>query len=277
MTIARREGMILLNVLMILAVASVAVLVMVSTQDFEVQRSTRLREAAQAGAYARAGELSAVTALRRDALTAAGTDNLSEPWAAIGQETISVPGGRFSLTIRDEQARFNLNRMVGGDAQAIALFQQIGAAAGVEPADLIRVANIVRIAGPLNDLGLLRTAGLSPEELARLEPWIVALPVDATINLNTVEEPLLALITGDPASARALVLRREQAGLLQPADLATAGVGALPGTGYTSDHYRVVTAVTVGDTSQILTSRLERMRHQSGVDVLVRGRDRAAG
>ena len=62
-----REGMILLNVLLILAVASVAVLVMVTSQDIEVQRSTRRRDAAQAGAYARAGELSAITGLRRDA------------------------------------------------------------------------------------------------------------------------------------------------------------------------------------------------------------------
>ncbi|MES2861623.1 MAG: Type II secretory pathway component PulK-like protein [Pseudomonadota bacterium] len=271
-----REGMILLNVLLIMAVASVAVLVMVTSQDIEVQRSTRLREAAQAGAYARAGELSAVTVLRRDALTAAGTDNLSEPWAAIGQQAIAVPGGRFSLSIEDEQARFNLNSMVSGDAQPIALFQQIGAAAGVEPAVLIRIASIVRVAGPLSDLGLLRTGGVSPDDLARLEPWIVALPTEAMVNLNTVGEPLLSVMTGDPASARALIQRRAQAGLLQPADLATAGAGVLPGTGYTSDHYRVVTTVTVGDTGQILTSRLERFRRAGGADVLVRGRERTA-
>ncbi len=269
-----REGMILLNVLLMLAVASVAVLVMVTSQDIEVQRSTRLREAAQAGAYARAGELSAVTVLRRDALTAAGTDNLAEPWAGIGQQAIAVPGGRFSLTIEDEQARFNLNRMVGGDAQAIALFQKIGGVAGVAPESLIRIASIVRVAGPLGDLGLLRTAGIASDDLTRLEPWITTLPPEATINLNTVGEPLLALMTDDPASARELVQRRTQAGLLQPADLAASGLGSLSGTGFTSDHYRVITTVTVGDTSQRLTSRLQRQRRTGGVDVLVRSRER---
>jgi general secretion pathway protein K len=44
----RREGMILLNVLLVMAVASVAVLIMIAAQDLEVQRSTRLRDAAQA-------------------------------------------------------------------------------------------------------------------------------------------------------------------------------------------------------------------------------------
>ena len=93
-----REGMILLNVLLVMAVASVAVLVMIVAQDIQVQRGTRLRDAAQASAYARAGELSAVTVLRRDALTAAASDNLTEPWAQIGQEAIAVPGGRFSAS-----------------------------------------------------------------------------------------------------------------------------------------------------------------------------------
>ena len=102
--LTRREGMILLNVLLVLAVASVAVLIMVSTQDIEVQRSTRLRDAAQASAYARAGELSAVTALRRDALVAATTeakkaknfaeaDRIRDELKARGIEIIDTPQG----------------------------------------------------------------------------------------------------------------------------------------------------------------------------------------
>ncbi len=276
MRLPRREGMILLNVLLILAVASVAVLVMVTSQDIEVQRSTRLRDAAQAGAYARAGELSAITVLRRDALTAAGTDNLSEPWAQIGQQAIAVPGGRFSLAIEDEQARFNLNRMKGGEAQPIELFQRIVAAAGVAPETAIRIATVVRLAGPLADFGLLRTAGVSPEDLAKLEPWVTALPVEATVNLNTVGAPLLGLMAGDPGVADALIRRRTQAGLLLDVDLAAEGLPSLTGTGFTSNHYRVVTTVTVGETTQRLTSALVRTRSAGGIEVLVRSRQRTA-
>lgn len=272
-----REGMILLNVLLILAVASVAVLVMVTSQDIEVQRSTRLRDAAQAGAYARAGELSAITVLRRDALTAAGSDNLSEPWARVGQQAIAVPGGRFSLAIEDDQARFNLNRMGGGEAQPIALFQKIAVAAGIAPDSAVRIATVVRLAGPLADLGLLHTAGVSREDLTRLEPWVTALPAEATVNLNTVGAPLLGLMTNDPAAAEALIRRRTQAGLLLPVDLAAVGLPSLPGTGFTSDHYKVVTTVTVEDTTQRLTSNLARMRSAGGSEVLVRGRQRTAG
>ncbi|MBX9615288.1 MAG: general secretion pathway protein GspK [Caulobacteraceae bacterium] len=273
----RREGMILLNVLLVLAVASVAVLIMVSTQDIEVQRSTRLRDAAQASAYARAGELSAITALRRDALTASATDNLSEPWAALSQQDIAVPGGRFALAIEDEQARFNLNALQTGAPGPIDLFQRIGAALEVDPATLIRIATVVRVAGPLTDDSLIRAAGVSPADLDRLAPYVTLLPPRAEINLNTVSEPLLALITDDPEVSRRLVERRTRTGYLLPADLAAEGAPSLPAAGYTSDHYRVVTTVTVGEVTQVLDSRLARLRGIGAVDVVVTARRRTAG
>ncbi len=275
--LTRREGMILLNVLLVLAVASVAVLIMVSTQDIEVQRSTRLRDAAQANAYARAGELSAVTTLRRDALVAAGTDNLSEPWAQLGQQAISVPGGRFALAIEDEQSRFNLNAMQSGEAAPIALFQAIGASLNLDPTSLIRIASVVRVAGPLTDDSLIVAAGVPRADLDRLAPYVVILPEDATINLNTVGLPLLTLMTRDPEVAGKLLAVRARNGLLNPADLATEGAPSLPGTGFTSNHYRVITTVTVGDVTQALDSRIARIRRDRAVDVVVTGRKRMAG
>lgn len=272
-----REGMILLNVLLILAVASVAVLVMITAQDIEVRRSTRLSEATQAGAYARAGELSAVTALRRDARDAPTTDNLTEPWAGLAQQTIPVPGGRFALQIEDEQARFNLNALHAGEPGPIALFQKIGQVAGVSPETQVRIANVVRIGGPLQDTGLLMTAGVTAEELARLEPWVAVLPPDATINLNTVRPALLALLTGDPVIADTLLRRRTAAGFLISADLMAAGQPAIEGTGFVSDHYLVATTVSVGDTTQRLVSRVARFRRLYGVDVVVTARQRTAG
>lgn len=266
-----REGMILLNVLLVVAMASVTVLIMVAGQDIELQRSARLRDVAQATAYARAGELSAVTSLRRDGIVAAGTDNLGEPWAALGQTPVTVPGGRFALNIEDEQARFNLNALVGSDPAAIGLFQRIGEAVGLAPETLIRIATVVRIAGPLSDSRLLVAAGVTPQDLTRLEPLTAFLPPEAQLNLNTIAEPLLALVLRDPAAARTLIQQRDRVGYLTPADLA--GVGATPnGMGFTSDHFRTVTAVTVGDVDQVVTSRLTRTRGSGRVDVIVVGR-----
>ena len=266
-----REGMILLNVLLVVAMASVTVLIMVAGQDLEIQRSTRLRDVAQAGAYARAGELSAITSLRRDGIVAAGTDNLSEPWAALSQTSVAVPSGRFALAIEDEQARFNLNAMVGGEAGPIDLFQRIGAAAGVAPESLIRIGTVVRVAGPLSDDRLLLAAGITRDELARLSPFVVILPSAARLNLNTVGESLLALVLNDPEAARDLIARRARAGSLTQADLAA--VGAQPAVaGFTSDHFRTTTSVTVGAVDQVVTSRLTRTRGGGRVDVVVTGR-----
>lgn len=273
----RREGMILLNVLLVLAVASLAVLIMVSAQDIEVQRSTRLKDAAQASAYARAGELSAITALRRDALTAPLSDNLSEPWAQLGQQDIAVPGGRFALAIEDEQSRFNLNSMRSGDAAPIALFQAIGLTADVDPASLIRIASIVRVAGPLTDDSLIIAAGVPRADLDRLTPYIAMMPEAATINLNTVALPLLSLVAKDAEVAQRLIAVRGRTGFLTLADLTAEGAGPLPGTGFTSDHYRVVTTVTVGDVTQALDSRIARIQRDRAVDVVVTGRRRTGG
>ncbi|WP_426051804.1 general secretion pathway protein GspK [Brevundimonas sp. SL161] len=269
--------MILLNVLLVLAVASVAVLIMVSTQDIEVQRSTRLRDAAQASAYARAGELSAITTLRRDALVAAGTDNLAELWAQLGQQDIAVPGGRFALAIEDEQSRFNLNAMHSGESAPITLFQSIGAALNIDPVSMIRIASVVRVAGPLTDDGLIAAGGVPRADLDKLRPWVAILPEDATINLNTVGLPLLSLMTRDPEVARKLIEVRARNGMLTPADLATEGAPTLAGTGFTSNHYRVITTVTVGDVTQALDSRIARIRRDRTVDVVVTGRRRTAG
>lgn len=272
----RREGMILLNVLLVMAVASVAVLIMIAAQDLEVQRSTRLRDAAQANAYARAGELSAITALRRDGLTAAASDNLTEPWAQLGQEEIAIPNGRFALVIEDEQSRFNLNALRTGDPEPIDLFQKIGASLDMDPATMIRIATVVRVAGGLSDEELILAAGVPCSDLDRLAPYVTILPGGVGINLNTVEFPLLSLMTRDPEIARKLVEARTRKGYLTPADLAAEGAPTLPGTGYTSDHYRVTTTVTVGEVSQTLDSRIARVRGSGVVDVVVTGRRRTA-
>lgn len=277
MTRRDREGMILLNVLLVMAVASVAVLVMIVAQDIQVQRGTRLRDAAQASAYARAGELSAVTVLRRDALTAAASDNLTEPWAQIGQEAIAVPGGRFALTIQDEQARFNLNSLRDGRSGPIETFRRIGATVGIEEATLIRIGTAIRVVGPIDDLGPLVLAGVTPAELIALEPYVTVLPETATLNLNTVSEPLLALVLNNPEAASEVVRQRTQRGFVIPADISSAGASQPEASGFVSDHYRVVTAVTVGDTRQRLTSRIARVRGEGTVDVVVTARARDAG
>lgn len=270
-----RRGMILLNVLLMVAIAAAAVTVMVASQDIEVQRTVRIRDAAQAQAYGRAGELSAIVALRRDGLTAPTVDAYSEPWAAIAQRPIAVPGGRFALAIEDEQARFNLNSLSGGDAIAASRFARIAGAVGVSPPTVARIGTLVGAVGPIADEGLLRTAGVDPADLDRLRPYVAFLPKEAQLNLNTAQPPLLTILLDDQAAVRLLIDRRTAKSVLDEADLAAAAVTGLGGL--TSDHFLVTTAVTVGEVTQTTRVRLARSSGPEGVRVAVTSRRRAAG
>ncbi|MFJ6023496.1 general secretion pathway protein GspK [Brevundimonas sp. NPDC092305] len=266
-----RRGMILLNVLIVVAIAAAAVTVMIVAQDMQVRRAIRLHDAAQAQAYGRAGELSAVVALRRDALTAPTIDTLDEPWAAIGQQAISIPGGEFALTIADEQARFNINSVARGDAVSAYALLNIAEAAGVPRPTIELIALTISTLGPLRDDGPLRTAGVDPAELQRLAPYVTFLPADARVNLNTADRALLEILLQDPAAVRRVIDARSRGGLRQEEAMAFSAGGLL---GVTSDHFRVDTTVRVGDVVRRTSSVIERKPGLEGPAVTVISRRR---
>lgn len=265
------QGMILLNVLVVVAIAAAAVTVMIVAQDIAVRRSIRLHDAAQAQAYGRAGELSAMVALRRDGLTAPLVDTMSEPWAQIGQRTITIPRGRFALSITDEQARFNVNSVARGDPISSFALTNIGEAAGVPRTTINFIAATVLTVGPLRDDGPLRTAGVDPADLDRLAPYIVFLPQTATLNVNTADPVLLSVILQDPAVVRGVLVRRSQGGLT-PEEVGALGATGL--TGSSSSHFRVETTVQVGDVVRRTSSRVAREVTPSGPRVAVVARRR---
>ncbi len=266
--------MILLNVFALIAFAAAVLLTMTTSQDAGLERGVRFREAAMALTAARGGEASAITALRRDMLTAPQTDHYKEPWAAVAQRDVAISGGRFSLDVEDAQARFNVNSLIAGGAIADATAARVETALKLPVGSAAALTSYLRETGPIQQISELRRAGLDPATLATIAPYLTALPGATTINVNTVSEPLLALLLGDPAAARVLIERRAGPGFLTPADFTAARVAVAPGLGFTSDHYSVTTAVTIGGTTQRLTSLLERRRGPTGVAVVVIARDR---
>lgn len=266
-----RRGMILLNVLIVVAIAAAAVTVMIVAQDMQVRRSIRLHDAAQAQAYGRAGELSAVVALRRDGLTAPTLDTLDEPWAKIGQQTISIPGGEFALSIADEQARFNINAVARGDAVSAYALLNIAAAAEVPRTTVELIALTVSALGPIRDDGPLRTAGVDPADLRKLAPYVTFLPPDARVNLNTADQALLEILLQDPEAVQR-VLRARVRGGLRPDEAMGFSAGGLMGV--TSDHFRVDTTVRVGDVVRRTSSVIERVATPDGPRVTVISRRR---
>ena len=271
------RGMILVNVLLFVAIASAVVALMLSSQDIAGERSAMLADAARAEAIARGGELSAIVALRRDAIAAPTSDYVGEPWGAVSQRDIAIAGGRFDLAVADAQSRFNVNALAGEDPIAIETLAKIATALRLPPDAALRAAALIRTVGPIADLTPLRFAGLDPATSAQLSELITAVPGTTTVNLNSASEPLIAIMTGDAARARMLVALRARRGFLTGQDFAAMGLPVPAGGGFTSDLYWVRTRVTVGETRQQLTSLIARRRdEQQRLSVAAIGRWRGA-
>ena len=252
--------MILINVLLFVAIASAVLLLMITAEEEALHRSTRFADAAQARAAALGGELSAVVALRRDALVAPESDNATEAWAKVAQHDVAIRGGRFDLQIADASDRFNINLLMKNDPAALALAGRIAGAAGLSDDLIGQLVAYVRIAGPISDLDPLRAAGLPPRTLVRLRALITSLPVDSRINLNSVGEDLLAIMLNDPVASHALVALRARKGYLVPEDLLLQHVSPPPLASYRSDLFRVHARIRIGNTAQQLTSLIVRRR-----------------
>lgn len=268
------EGMILVNVLLFVAIASGILLLMISSEDSALERASRMREAARAQAIARGGEASAVVALRRDAVVAPDSDNGAEPWAALSERGAPIAGGTFDLAIADAQGRFNLNALMQPDPVAIGILGRIAAAVGMSPEQAAKAAGAIRAVGPVSDLRPLASLGLPPGQRARLAGLVTALPYDSRINLNAANEDMLGILTGDPMAARRIVAMRERQGYVTAADLASMNVAMPQGAGLTSNLFWVRTRVRIGDTSQQLTSLIARkdIPDGGGKQALVVGR-----
>lgn len=266
--------MILFNILSLVALASTLVLLMITGQDAGLGRSLRFREASQASAIARAGELSVIVALQRDAVEAPQRDHLREPWAAVIERDASIAGGRFSLSVTDAQARFNLNGLASANASPA--LASLLSGLRLDPALVGRIAVLARQQGRAPSVQQLLQLGVDPAILARLAPMVTVLPGTTPVNLNTASESLIAMLVGSPEAAKSLVERRTRNGFLTDTDFSELRVFVPQGAGFTSRYFWVRTTVTIGETRQTLVSLLERQAASGRPKVVTLGRWRGA-
>lgn len=249
--------MILVNVLAMIAVAAAIVMAMLGSETPALDRATAFREADQALAVARGGELTAVAALRRDLRDGPDSDDRTEAWTRVAQAATPIAGGTFTLTIADAQGRLNVNDAAGIGEPVLAA---VAAALGLSPDVASRIARSLAERGRVQDLGELARAGLDDATLAHLKRLVTVLPAVAPVNVNAASPEVLGLLVGDPVGGRILADRRDRAGKLTPLDFAATGLRLPPGAGFTSDHFVVTTTVVQGATSLTLTSLIERRR-----------------
>lgn len=272
------DGVVLINVLAIVAIASAVAVTMLTLSQAAIYRSQRFSDAAQALATCFGAETSAVIALRRDLEETPDVDHAREAWAGLGETAAKIAGGTFDLAIEDAQSRFNVNGLRSGGAAALETFRAIVLSLDLPGDDADRAFALIRFAGPLSDVRELARAGLDEASIASLSELVTALPERTDVNLNTAGQGLLAILLKNPVSAAFLVSRRERLGYLAKDDLDAADILLAPGIGFSSRYFRVAVTVRVGDAVQTLTSLLFRRERNGQAEVVAisRKRGRAA-
>ena len=256
---APEDGIVLVNVLVVLAIAAGIVALMLTAQDRAIDRARQAANLAQARALTLGAEASVTVALRRDMIEAPEADHLGEPWAAALQREVVLETGRFSVSVEDANARYDVNRLADRRIADVQAFSRIAAAAGLEGPAIARVVSGLARRGPLGEASELASLGLSEGEVALLAPHVTALaPPEGAVNLNAAGPLVLGALLGDARVAERIAGLRGERGFLVASDLARAGAAIPPGSGFTSDAWDVTAVSEVDGAVAELRSRLRR-------------------
>ena len=264
MTRNPESGVVLFNVLVIVAFMSLVVMAMVSMGDLAIARSQRFSEAGQAVLFVTAGEQTALAALQQDMTDTPDSDNFKEPWAGIAQERVEIEDGFFALEISDAQGFYNLTNLrpaadFGAAPPDSRLLATLVASLDL-PDDLTsRISQRMAQDPPITALSVLTAEQVvTGAEADALADVVTVLPLPTAINLNTAPLAVLTALIGNPVQARQLDSIRSRNGLLTQADLSAARLVPDARSGFTSTFFRVRVAVTVGQTEQVFASLIHR-------------------
>ncbi len=238
---ARRSqrGVALITMMLIAALATTLVLAMIGRQSrLQAEIGAQFQQD-QIAEYDRGAEYFAMAALKADSDDGNKTDHPNEYWAQ-PFPAFPVPGGVIAPTVRDAQARFNLNSLIKNnqvDPVSLRFFKQLleQLALPVELADSLvdwldedslptgssgaeddyylrqdpayRCAN--RSLSTFSELRLVK--GFSSDLLRQLAPYVTVLPSSArSLNVNFLSPGLLeAMVPGlSPNNALELLQRR---------------------------------------------------------------------
>jgi len=218
-----QRGVVVIVALLIVALAATTAAFMLQQQDFAARQLEAARDYEQARWVLRGGTHWARAILAEDARIS-GSDHGRELWAS-GLPATDIEQGRISGAIYDQQGLFNLNNLardgksserdiatlqrilrtltLSADlAEAIADWidaDSIPNPRGAEDADYLRLPAPYHAANrPIIDINdLLRVRGVDDAVLARLGPFVTALPLRTPVNVNLAPpEVLVGLVEG---------------------------------------------------------------------------------
>lgn len=222
-----QSGVALITAMLVTAIVVVIAVSMATRQQLDIRRSANVLEGDQAYLFALGVESWALGILAQDRRDST-SDNLGEAWATV-LPPLEVEGGKIAGRIEDMQGRFNLNNLVSADgkpsAPDIARFQRLLRALQLDPTlaqpivdwidpdsekvsldgaedneYLLRTPPYRAANAPLSSVSELRLVkGFTAETVARLAPFVCALPMRTEININTAKSEVLMTL-GDNIS-----------------------------------------------------------------------------
>ena len=229
----RQSGVAAVTAILIVAVAAAAASLMLAQQSAMLDQTILVSSRAQADVYAQAGLEWARGVLLQDAKTSA-TDTLEEGWA---RPIAGMPIERAVVagSIADEQGKFNLNNVIDREArsepdikqlrQLLVLLElspeladavvdwidrndDLTSATGAENGYYLALPRPYRAANaPMVQVDeLYRVRGFDAKTVARLRPFVTALPERTAINVNTASDVVVAAAFGVPREKAAELL-----------------------------------------------------------------------
>ncbi len=213
---ARQRGVALIVALLVVALATVLIAALLDRGELANARTRNTLREMQAESYARGLEDYAAHVLNQ---TQTSADSSNSVWAVPLPPT-PVPGGEISATMTDLNGRFNLNNLAidsqpqgQGDWQEIfrrlliALKLDVNLEQNVvdwmntdsSTSDGWYVAQAVpyrrgqRIFSQVSELRLVK--GFDGDTYAKILPYVAALPVNTSINVNTASVPVLMTLS----------------------------------------------------------------------------------
>jgi general secretion pathway protein K len=286
-----QRGVAVLTAMLVVTVGTILAVNLMWEATLDQRRTAAALAADQGLMYAQGAEAWAADILREDLVESPDTDHLGELWAT-ELPPLPVDGGIITGRLEDLQGRFNLNNLVqlNGEADPLARaqFERLLALVEVNPAlagavvdwldpDIetqfpdggedaayggadppYRTPNSI-ITSPSE---LMAIIGFDRDAYARLAPYVTALPIGTTLNVNTASDVVLASLsdTLDLAQAAGLVDERGDVGFTD-VDAVFSGLVEPPmlqRIDGVTEHFLLTATVALGTTQLTLRSVLQR-------------------
>lgn len=206
----RQRGLALVTVLLVMALLTMLVADMLHSHQLLVGGVTRQIEGTRLMRLAQAGEQQGLVTLRRELGEVLQVTHDRQAWAQ--PRVLNLDQGQVSLQLEDLSGRLNLGALMAGkapDPLLLERWERLCHSLQLEPPALDGL-----VGQPMLDPTQLRALpGVTAEVMTRLQPWVVVLPKEARLNINTAPARLLAAFAElSPTVAAELARARPEAG-----------------------------------------------------------------